>query len=254
VAEFFPYAVDARLAPFWLPYGLCPSKDGVTITDDGTFRATYGLFPAVETSLHNIDDAHVTRGYRWWTAAGARRSFADDGLTFGTNRAAGVCVHFREPVRSLLGPAGHSAITVTVADVEGLADRLQSGAMTNSDRVALLRRAYGLFNDRQIDELLELMTDDVEWPDVANRTVLQGKNAIRPYWAAQFEVADPRVEPVDFIEAGDDLVAVVDQRVQDLQGQTIAGPTVVYHRYRFAGDLVSGMTAFNEGSDALMSS
>jgi hypothetical protein len=128
MAEFFPYAVDARLAPFWLPFGVRPGKDGVTITDDGTFRATFGLFPSVATPLDNIDGAHVTRDYRWWTAGGARRSLADDGLSFGTNRDAGVCVHFRQRVRSILGRAGHSALTVTVADVDGLVDRLQRGA------------------------------------------------------------------------------------------------------------------------------
>jgi len=124
MAEFFAYAVDRRLAPFWLPFGVRPSKDGVTITDEGTFRATYGFF-RVETPLSNIDDAHVTRDYRWWTAAGARGSLVDDGLTFGTNRTAGVCVHFREPVPSPLRRKGHSAITVTVADVDALAARLQ---------------------------------------------------------------------------------------------------------------------------------
>ena len=125
MAEFFPYAVDARLAPFWLPFGVRPGKDGVTITDDETFRATFGLFPPVETPLDNIDGAHVTREYRWWTAGGVRRSLADDGLSFGTNRDAGVCVHFRQRVRSALGPAGHSALTVTVADVDGLVGLLQ---------------------------------------------------------------------------------------------------------------------------------
>ena len=124
MAEFFTYAVDRRLAPFWLPFGVRPSKDGVTITDDGTFRATFGFF-RMETPLTNIDAAHVTRNYRWWTAAGARGSMVDDGLTFGTNRRAGVCVHFREPVPSPLRRKGHSALTVTVADVDGLADRLQ---------------------------------------------------------------------------------------------------------------------------------
>jgi hypothetical protein len=124
MAEFFGYAVDRRLAPFWLPFGVRPSKDGVTITDEGTFRATFGFF-RVETPLTNIDGAHVTRNYRWWTAAGARGSMVDDGLTFGTNRSAGVCVHFREPVPSPLRRKGHSAITVTVADVDGLAQRLQ---------------------------------------------------------------------------------------------------------------------------------
>ena len=124
MAEFFAYAVDKRLAPFWLPFGVRPWKDGVTITDDGTFRATFGLL-RMETPLANIDEAHVTRNYRWWTAAGARGSRVDDGLTFGTNRSAGVCVHFREPVPSPLRRKGHSALTVTVADVDHLVDRLQ---------------------------------------------------------------------------------------------------------------------------------
>jgi hypothetical protein len=123
IAEFFAYAVDKRLAAFWLPFGLRPSKDGVTVTDDAMFRATFGFF-SMETSLTNIDGAHVTRHYRWWTAAGVRGSWVDDGLTFGTNGAAGVCVHFRQPVPSPVRRKGHSALTVTVADVEGLVDRL----------------------------------------------------------------------------------------------------------------------------------
>lgn len=110
---------------FWLPFGVRPGHDGVTITDDETFRATFGFILRVETPMTNIDEAHITRNYRWWTAAGARGSLADDGLTFGTNNRAGVCVHFRKPVPSPLRRKGHSALTVTVADVEGLADRLQ---------------------------------------------------------------------------------------------------------------------------------
>jgi hypothetical protein len=124
VAEFFPFAVDRRLAPFWLPFGLRPGRDGVTVTDEGTFEATFG-FLRLATPLANIDEAHVTRHYRWWTAGGARLSLADHGLTFGTNAAAGVCVHFREAVPSPLRRPGHPALTVTVADVDGLAARLQ---------------------------------------------------------------------------------------------------------------------------------
>jgi hypothetical protein len=124
MAEFFSYAVDKRLFPFWLPFGVRPGKDGVTITDAGTLLVTYG-FLKLETPLSNISGAHVTRNYRWWTAAGARRSLADDGLTFGTNRDAGVCIHFREPVPSPLRRKGHPALTVTVADVSRLAERLQ---------------------------------------------------------------------------------------------------------------------------------
>jgi hypothetical protein len=126
MAEFFPYGVDKRLAPFWLPFGVRPNRDGVTITDDLTFRATFGFLKLV-TPLSNIADAHVTRDYRWYTAAGARRSMVDDGLTFGTNRNAGVCVHFRDPVPSPLRRKGHSALTVTVDDVDGLAKQLEVG-------------------------------------------------------------------------------------------------------------------------------
>jgi hypothetical protein len=124
MGEFFKYAVDKRLAPFWVPFGLRPSKDGVTISEDESVVATFG-FLKVETSLANIDEAHVTRGYRWWTAAGARGSLVDDGLTFGTNRDAGVCIHFREKVPSPLRRSGHSALTVTVADLDGLTRALQ---------------------------------------------------------------------------------------------------------------------------------
>ncbi len=115
----FRYAFDHKLIAFWGPFGVRPSKDGVTITEDGHLRATFGLLK-LETSLDNVDGAHITRGYRWWTAAGARASMKDDGLTFGTNADAGVCIHFREKVPSALRRKGHSALTVTVEDLEGL--------------------------------------------------------------------------------------------------------------------------------------
>ncbi|HEX5613647.1 MAG TPA: hypothetical protein VFZ83_00690 [Acidimicrobiia bacterium] len=111
-----------------MPFTIWPGRDGVTLTDDGRFVATFGPV-RLETPLDNVADAHVTRGYRWWTAAGVRLSGADDGLTFGTNADAGVCVHFHEKVPSRLRRSGHSAVTVTVADLDGLCralDRTQS--------------------------------------------------------------------------------------------------------------------------------
>jgi hypothetical protein len=123
MAAVFKYEVDKKFIPLWAPLGLRPSKDGVTITDDGRFVATFG-FERMETPLTNIDGAHITRGYRWWTAVGIRTSFADDGLTFGTNRNGGVCVHFRDKVPSRVRRKGHSALTVTVADLEGLTSAL----------------------------------------------------------------------------------------------------------------------------------
>jgi hypothetical protein len=124
MSRTFRYAVDWRLAPFFVPFAVRPWADGVTIADDDRFLATFGYL-RIETPLTNIGGAHVTRDYRWWTAAGARRSLVDDGLTFGTNNDAGVCVHFTAKVPSLLRHSGHSALTVTVADVDGLAAALE---------------------------------------------------------------------------------------------------------------------------------
>jgi hypothetical protein len=115
----FGYAIDKRYFPVLLPFLLRPKKDGVIVTDEGTLVATFGLIK-IATSLTNITGAHITRNYRWWTAFGVRMSRADDGLTFGTNRNGGVCIHFAEKVPSALRRRGHSALTVTVADLNGL--------------------------------------------------------------------------------------------------------------------------------------
>jgi hypothetical protein len=118
----FRYRVDKRYLPLLVACGFRASHDAVRLADD-RLLATFGWFH-LETPLSNVDGAHITRHYRWWTAPGARLSRVDDGLTFGTNNDAGVCVHFREKVPSSLRKRGHSALTVTVADVEGLVEAL----------------------------------------------------------------------------------------------------------------------------------
>ena len=112
--QHFAYAIDRRYLPVLVPFGLRPAKDGVTLTD-GSFLATFGFF-RLTTPRTNITGAHITRNYRWWTAFGVRGSRVDDGLSFGTNHAAGVCIHFATKVPSPLRRSGHSALTVTVAE------------------------------------------------------------------------------------------------------------------------------------------
>lgn len=124
--ETFDYDCDPWLAPFWAPFGLRPRRDGVVIGDD-RFEARFG-FVRLSTSMANISDAHITRGYRWWTAGGVRLSGADDGLTFGTNARAGVCIHFRAKVPTIMRRSGHSALTVTVSDLDGLVRHLSASA------------------------------------------------------------------------------------------------------------------------------
>lgn len=121
-AKFFPYRIDDRWSRMARVFGVRPDVDGVTVDDD-TFVATYGR-KRVEVPRAGIDGAHITRDYTWYKAIGTRLSFADDGLTFGTCTEGGVCVHFSPKIPKVIGFRDHSALTVTVEDLEGLVAEL----------------------------------------------------------------------------------------------------------------------------------
>ena len=57
----------------------------------------------------------------------------------------------------------------------------------------------------------------------------------------------PQVVSREFVEVDDDVVAVIDQRIFDLDG----GPVVVFHRYSFRAGFVSRMTVSQRREDAL---
>src|SRR6204780_1615120 len=125
MSKRFAYAIDKQYLPLLIPFGFRGSKAGVPLTDDGLLSATFGFFK-IETPLANVTEAPIPRNYRWWTAFGVRGSMADDGLSFGTNHSAGVCIHFAEKVPSRLRKSGHSALTVTVRDLDGLVSALDA--------------------------------------------------------------------------------------------------------------------------------
>jgi len=115
----FPYRLDRRWAPLFAAIGVS-DQDGVDLTEDGLLRATYGRF-SIETPLDNIDHTEVNGPHRWYTAVGLRLSFTDDGITFGTNHEAGLCIAFKQKIPKVIGFKDHSALWVSVADPEALA-------------------------------------------------------------------------------------------------------------------------------------
>jgi hypothetical protein len=121
---FFPYDLDKRWTALFIPFGV-GDDDGVTLTDDGMLRATYGRF-STETAISNVDHTLVTGPHRWYTAVGVRLSFTDDGLTFGTNHRLGLCIAFVDRIPKVLGGKDHSALWVSVADPDGLASAIES--------------------------------------------------------------------------------------------------------------------------------
>ena len=83
----------------------------------------------VFTPVANISHVAVTGPYAFWKTAGpARLAITDRGLTFATNGDRGVLISFRTPVRGLdpLGVLRHPELTVTIADVDGLAELLRA--------------------------------------------------------------------------------------------------------------------------------
>lgn len=114
---FFPYERDDRWKLLLKPLGVS-ADDGVTVSAD-TMRATFGRF-SVETPLGNVVGTSITGPHRWYTAVGLRLSFADDGVTFGTNHHRGLCIEFAEKVHRVIGFRDHSSLWVSVADPEGL--------------------------------------------------------------------------------------------------------------------------------------
>jgi hypothetical protein len=118
-SSVFPYRLDKRWVAIFKVLGV-DEADGVTVTEDAMLKATYGRL-SLSTPLSNIHHTEISGPHRWWTAVGARLSFADDGLTFGTNHHKGLCIEFIERVPKVLGKRDHSALWVSVADPEGLA-------------------------------------------------------------------------------------------------------------------------------------
>ncbi len=99
--------------------------DAVELTDDGMLVATFGRV-SLHTPIGNIDHTLVTGPHRWYTAVGLRLSFADDGLTFGTNHHKGLCIAFTERIPKVIGFKDHSALWVSVAEPDALAEAIDA--------------------------------------------------------------------------------------------------------------------------------
>jgi hypothetical protein len=106
---------------------------------------------------------------------------------------------------------------------------------------ALLRRTYDAFNARDVDAVVATMRADVDWPNAWEGGRVDGRDAVRGYWARQFAAIDPTVTPVAFAERPDGRIAVtVHQVVRSLDGALLSDGDVV-HVYALRGGLVERM-------------
>jgi hypothetical protein len=128
-ASRFPF----RFAPAYrwasLPFGVRPGDAWVEV-DAETMYARFGPW-RLRTSMANIAAVDITGPYAFLKTAGpARLGITDRGLTFASNGDRGVLISFHRPVPGIepTGSLRHPELTVTVADVEGLAAVLRARA------------------------------------------------------------------------------------------------------------------------------
>lgn len=128
-AQRYPFRFAPRYRRAARLFGVTPENAWVEI-DETELRARFGRW-RVTTPLENISSVEATGPYAFLKTAGpARLAITDRGLTFASNGERGVLISFRSPVRGL-DPSGtlrHPELTVTVADVDALADALRATA------------------------------------------------------------------------------------------------------------------------------
>jgi hypothetical protein len=122
-----------RFAPAYsraaIPFGVKPDKTWVDVDADSV-HARFGPWQ-LRSTLANISAVEITGPYSFLKTAGpAHLSFADRGLTFASNGDRGVFISFHQPVPGIepTGKLRHPNLTVTVADVDGLALALRAPA------------------------------------------------------------------------------------------------------------------------------
>lgn len=104
-----------------------------------------------------------------------------------------------------------------------------------------IHKAYTAFNDRNIENALSTMQEDVQWSKAWEGGYISDHNEIKEYWTRQWTEINPKVEPVGFNERENGSLEVkVHQNVKDLQGGLIFDG-MVKHIYTFQDGLIKTM-------------
>lgn len=111
------------------------------------------------------------------------------------------------------------------------------GIVTAEDAAEeVVQRAYAAFNDRDLDGLLALVGEDVDWPDGTSR--LRGRAAVRAYWAELWTHTHAHDEPVTLTRLPDGRIAVlVEQVVRSLDG-SVRATASLRHVHRIEGSRI----------------
>jgi SnoaL-like domain len=97
---------------------------------------------------------------------------------------------------------------------------------------------YKNFNNRNIDAVIAIMTDDVKWANGMDGGFVYGHKGVREYWTRQFTVVSANVTPVKIAFQNGVATIQVHQVVHDLNQQLLADE-IVEHLFFLKDDKIA---------------
>jgi len=105
------------------------------------------------------------------------------------------------------------------------------------ERATLVRELYRLFNAREIDAVLSMLSLDVLWANGMEGGHIHGREAVRDYWTRQWQMINPSVEPQDIADTPNGSLVTAHQVIRDLDGQVLADQ-IVMHQFELKDGLI----------------
>lgn len=103
---------------------------------------------------------------------------------------------------------------------------------------SFLQNIYDAFNQREIETILSLMSEDVKWANGMEGGFVYGRENVREYWRRQFETISPKLELLESkVDKINRAVATVHQIVEDTNGNFLFAKTVK-HIFTFEDGLI----------------
>jgi hypothetical protein len=111
--------------------------------------------------------------------------------------------------------------------------------------VEVLKQMYADFNARNIDGVLDALSDNVAWANGMDGGYVHGYDGVKEYWTRQWAIVSPQVEPIGFDQAADgSIIVTARQTIRDLEGKPLQNQThglhdkVIKHVFHFQDEKV----------------
>lgn len=100
------------------------------------------------------------------------------------------------------------------------------------------KNIYQNFNNRNIDLVIDKMTDDVQWANGMDGGYVYGHDGVREYWTRQFTMVSANVSPLEIEEDNDVVKVKVHQVVHDLKGMLLSDD-ILYHYFTLKNNKIA---------------